>query len=279
MVDRRFQFDSRDRNSGVGRFRTCGWRAGPSLLIASLLIGLLLMGLPLSGCGNSPHTDFPPDGDRGAAISRVPQAADSAAPSLAGKAQQAKSATAGLSTESDLPHDSPPGAGPASVDPAAGVVGRDTAAVNEQADAGGLPASQSPFGGEGGEEIRIASFDDLSIGMQSDMVFRPFLLRNRAVERLLGKRVHLGGYIYPGDSATGMKEFILLKNTECKFGPGGVADHLILVKMQGTATAEYTNKVVYVEGTLVLNPVQGPDGNTWSIYDLHCERVTLHPRR
>ena len=72
----------------------------------------------------------------------------------------------------------------------------------------------------------------------------------------------------------------MLKNTECKFGPGGQIDHLINVLMNDGVTAKFRDKPVSVQGVLEINPFQGPDGNTWSIYDLACERVeTYRPRR
>src|SRR5205807_8610528 len=63
-------------------------------------------------------------------------------------------------------------------------------------------------------------------------------------------------------------EFILLKNTQCKFGPGGQADHLTNVILRADTATTFTPSPVKVEGTLKLAPFQGPDGNTWSIYSI-----------
>lgn len=118
-----------------------------------------------------------------------------------------------------------------------------------------------------GEAEKI-TFEDLILGMQADVVFRPFMLTDRARE-LDGKRVSIMGYIHPGASGEGIKEFVLLRNTECKFGPGGQADHLAQVYLAEGNTTEYQLKPVKVEGTLKIEPFQGPtDGNTWSIYRL-----------
>src|SRR4029079_8355341 len=68
-------------------------------------------------------------------------------------------------------------------------------------------------------------------------------------------------------------EFILLKNTQCKFGPGGQADHLADVKLKADSSVLFTPSPIKVEGTLVLEPFQGPDGNTWSIYRLEAAQV------
>jgi hypothetical protein len=61
---------------------------------------------------------------------------------------------------------------------------------------------------------------------------------------------------------------VLLKNTECKFGAGGQADHLAMVYLTPGETTKYGLAAVKVEGTLKVKPYQGADGNTWSVYDL-----------
>lgn len=127
-------------------------------------------------------------------------------------------------------------------------------------------------------EIEVISFNELNLAMQPDMRFRPFLLQDRAVKELIGKRVNIAGYILPSDRMQGMTDFILLKNLQCKFGPGGQADHLVHVYMQGDASTDFTDKIVYVEGILELNPVHSPDEvSTWSIYDLKALRASTTP--
>ena len=60
--------------------------------------------------------------------------------------------------------------------------------------------------------------------MQPDIVYRPWMLTDRAKE-LDGRTVRVSGYMWGGsDRFAGLKEFILLRNTECKFGPGGQFD-------------------------------------------------------
>lgn len=117
-----------------------------------------------------------------------------------------------------------------------------------------------------GEAEKI-TFEDLFLNMPADIVFRPFMLSDRARE-LDGQRVSIIGYMHGGATGNRVKEFILLRNTECKFGPGGQADHLAQIFLRSGQTTEYNPDPFKVEGTLKIEPYQGADGNTWSIYRL-----------
>jgi hypothetical protein len=122
-------------------------------------------------------------------------------------------------------------------------------------------------------------FEDIELPIQADIVFRPFMLTEKA-KSLDGRKVRINGYMLPDSKTKGIKQFVLLKNTECKFGPGGQADHLINVLMNDGVTTNFRDDPITVQGTLTINPFQGPDGNTWSIYDVACERVELYqPKR
>ncbi len=125
------------------------------------------------------------------------------------------------------------------------------------------------------EEI---SFEDINLQIPPDTAFRKFMLTDRAKE-LDGQLVRLSGYIFGGVSQLrGIKEFILLRNTECKFGPGGQADHLVRVFLEEGVETTYTDKVVEIEGILRIKPYEGVDGFTWSIYDMAGSAVK-HRRR
>jgi hypothetical protein len=148
--------------------------------------------------------------------------------------------------------------------------GESHAAVEPAAPAGQRPpADRTPR--KPGEAERI-SFDDLNLGMQADMVYRPFLLTDR-VKELEGQRVSIMGYIHAGATGKGIKEFVLLKNTECKFGPGGQADHLAMIYLDKGQTTEYQTKAIKVEGVLTIEPKEGLDQNTWSIYRLDSAKI------
>lgn len=132
------------------------------------------------------------------------------------------------------------------------------------------PADRSPKRPGDAEKI---TFEDLNLGLQADVVFRPFMLTDRA-KALDGTNVSLAGYMHGAvASKSGIKEFVLLRNLECKFGPGGQADHLAQVILRSGATTSFSPSPIKVEGKLKVEPFEGPDGNTWAIYRLEDARV------
>jgi hypothetical protein len=134
------------------------------------------------------------------------------------------------------------------------------------------PAAATPKPRGDGRPISI-TFDDLALEMKEDSVFDPKLLTPR-VKQLDGQRVCIRGFIYPSVmQQTGITRFPLVKNTECKFGPGGVAHHIIVVEMQPKASTSFTVRPIAVEGVFTVRPWTGPDGMTWTIYHMVGERV------
>jgi len=176
--------------------------------------------------------------------------------------------------------DKPVSNGPVSNGPVANGPANETTPTSEQPDAPiaevvdpkvvePQPAEQEPI------EI---TFDDLNIQIQADIVFRPWMLSDR-VKELDGKRVRVAGYMLPGSSLEKISEFVLLRNTECKFGPGGKADHLLSATLRSDETTSFRNYAIQIDGTLQVSPYEGPDGNTWSIYELHDANHVVRVRR
>lgn len=131
------------------------------------------------------------------------------------------------------------------------------------------PADRTPT--RPGEAEKV-TFEDLNLGMQADVVYRPFMLTDR-VKDLEDKKISLSGYMHPPETQTGIKKFILLKNTQCKFGPGGQADHLTDVHLKDGESTKFTPSPIKIEGTLKIEPFQGPDGNTWAIYRVEGAQI------
>lgn len=117
-----------------------------------------------------------------------------------------------------------------------------------------------------GEAIKI-TFDNIILGMQADIPYRPWML-NEDVKELEGKRVSITGVMLHTESFKKTDNFIFLRNKECKYGKGGQADHLADVKLRKGHVFGYTSKSLLVEGVLRVEPFTGDDGNTWRIYVL-----------
>jgi hypothetical protein len=227
------------------RVRSCGFPLAIGSWVAS---GLLLA----SGCGPA---DAPPSTETQASSDGSPVEATSPPATTSGSVTPPPASSGGREAQS----------------PTAGAVG-DTPSATTSA----LTGEADKRTASGAIEI---IFEDIQLLMQADTVFRPIMLTERA-KSLDGQRIRVSGYMLPDSKSKNIKQFVLLKNTECKFGPGGQADHLINVLMTKDATASYRDDAVAVEGTLRIKPFQGPDGNTWSIYDLECDLCEKYqPRR
>jgi hypothetical protein len=225
----------------------------------AFLIGIAA--IAISGCGRS----------TAASVSQATATSSSAASSPAPQAAAAADVPATAPQEAETtasPNDQP--TAEAATEPTS--IASDEPASAPAAPPKPLPppADRTPTRPGDAEKL---TFDDLNLGMQADIVFRPFMLTDR-VNELAGRRVSIIGYMHGGvESQRGIKEFILLKNTQCKFGPGGQADHLASVTLKDGQTTSLTTSPLKVEGTFRIEPFQGPDGNTWSIYRLEDAQI------
>ncbi|MHB0958407.1 MAG: DUF3299 domain-containing protein [Pirellulaceae bacterium] len=117
------------------------------------------------------------------------------------------------------------------------------------------------------------TFDDLELDMPLGTLFDRSMLTPRAAQ-LDGQQVRLRGFIYAGGvfQQSGITSFPLVKNTECKFGPDGLAFCVILVDLDEGVSTEFTTYPVTVEGRLTVRPYDS-GGFTWSVYHLQGQRV------
>jgi hypothetical protein len=217
------------------------------------LIGAtLLVGLAAAGCN-------PPIAASSAAGSKATTAADEVS-----AVENAASAHATDSESRAVTAELPPASSAESA-PATASEPTKAPKINRPPRADRLPSKP-------GDAEKI-TFDDLNLQMLANIVFRPFMVTDR-VKELEGQRVSISGYMHGGAAgSSGIKKFVLLKNTECKFGKDGQADHLAMVYLKNGTTADYTRSDVKVEGTLRIEPFTGDDGNTWSIYNLEDAQI------
>ena len=119
---------------------------------------------------------------------------------------------------------------------------------------------------------RTISFDDLEIDLAPGQAYDESLLTDR-IRELDGCRVVIRGFMYPSFQQAGIREFVMLKNTECRFGPGEPPHHVMLVVLRSGETTSFTVRPLALEGRLSVSPYIGPDGTAWALYRLDEARV------
>jgi hypothetical protein len=135
----------------------------------------------------------------------------------------------------------------------------------------GLGLKEIPVPKPTGSRTHFITFADLELPMKEDSKFRPEMLTQRVVD-LQNQRVKLRGFIFPMFGSK-ISKFPLLKNTDCPFGEGGIAHHVVFVRMAEGKTVLYKEKMFTVEGVLTIDLFHGDNGDTWSVYTLQCDRA------
>lgn len=123
------------------------------------------------------------------------------------------------------------------------------------------------------DAILPITYEDLDLPMQPDSVFADWMLTQR-VRDLDGKQVRLTGFMCAGSvySNSNVKQFMMLREKECPYGPGGQAHHAVAVFLRDTSTSFMTDPIT-VDGVLAVKPFTGENGNTWSVYTLQGTSV------
>lgn len=87
-----------------------------------------------------------------------------------------------------------------------------------------------------------------------------------------GQRVYIQGYVYPGDKSTGIKEFVLCRdNGDCCFGGSPKLTDMILVRLQGNLTLEFSPRAWKVGGVLHVVETEAVDNLGTVLYQLDAD--------
>lgn len=75
------------------------------------------------------------------------------------------------------------------------------------------------------------------------------------VERLIGQRLFLKGFIYPpNDKSAPLRSFVLVKDNQlCCFGSQPAPEDMIAVVMDGDQAIDYSTGMMSIAGTLEIN--------------------------
>jgi len=149
---------------------------------------------------------------------------------------------------------------------AASLPSRDAQRANDPPAATTAPADSGPI------EV---TWEQLDVGIGAESVYEPWMMKT-SIKALGGQQVRITGYMHGGVAVKeGIREFVLLKNSDCPFGRQGEAHHAIVATMQGKSRTSYSPLPLVVEGTFHVRPLNGPDGTTWALYAIDVTNVTL----
>jgi len=117
------------------------------------------------------------------------------------------------------------------------------------------------------------TWEQLDVGMEPDTLFEPWMMTTR-IKALESRQVRLTGYmcgaVFQRDN---IRNFPLMRELECPFGPGGQAHHVVEVELQNKLRTRFTTEPVTVEGTFGIQPRTGPNGKTWSLYRIDATQI------
>lgn len=182
------------------------------------------------------------------------------------------------------PDDTPGGGDPTAAN-AAETNGRD-AATADATKAQAKPLVEGPApSGDAGDQLALANasrgsgkvkdvtFDDLKFDIEPASRYKPEML-TEAIKELQGEKIRVRGYMLPTFKQAGIKQFVLLMNTKCKFGsPTDPVWCNARVQVEQGEGADFTTRPVTVEGVLKLDPLKGPKYDI-SLYYIDGAKVT-----
>lgn len=95
----------------------------------------------------------------------------------------------------------------------------------------------------------------------------------RRAQELVGKKIYVKGYMYPGRQMVGLKQFVMSRdNGSCTFCmPNPQPTDLISVEMAGDLRAAYTKDIIHVGGKLSLMSEEPAGGQGGVAYRLEAD--------
>ena len=121
---------------------------------------------------------------------------------------------------------------------------------------------------DGEDKTLDLTFDNLKFDIEKDQPYDESMLTDE-IREMEGKRIKIHGFIRPSFKQKGIKSFVFVRdNKECCFGPGAALYDCLIVKMKKGKSATFTVRPIAVEGEFSIKPYEGPDGNTWAIFQL-----------
>ncbi|MBS0210644.1 MAG: DUF3299 domain-containing protein [Planctomycetes bacterium] len=118
------------------------------------------------------------------------------------------------------------------------------------------------------------TFDTVKFPMEKTDAFKREMITPE-IEKLVGRRVKIRGYMLPTMTQDGITQFILVRdNMECCFGPGAALYDCMTVEMKGGKSTSYSLRPIAVEGMFQIRELLDPvDGVVRAVFHLDAEAV------
>ena len=110
------------------------------------------------------------------------------------------------------------------------------------------------------------NFDDIKLKLEKGQTFRKSMLTKKA-KSYDGKTISIRGYMIPSFKADGITDFVLMRNTQCKFG-SDAAHHFIHIRMTAGQSASYTLRPITIVGDFKIKQFK-VGKKTWAIYEIN----------
>jgi hypothetical protein len=124
------------------------------------------------------------------------------------------------------------------------------------------------------EPPRNISFEKVKFEMEKGTPFDRKKMITPEIENLVGKKIRIRGWILPGGQATGLTDFVLVRdNQECCFGPMAALYDCMIVKMVDGESTDFTTRPITIDGIFDIREEKFPDGTWMAIYHLTAESV------
>ena len=94
------------------------------------------------------------------------------------------------------------------------------------------------------------TFEDLKFDMKEGDKFERKMITT-AIEETIAKPVQITGYMSPSFKQDGITEFVLMRNTECKFGTD-LPFHFVVVRLAKGQTTSYSVRPKTIDGDITI---------------------------
>lgn len=115
------------------------------------------------------------------------------------------------------------------------------------------------------------TFEDLKFEMKEGDKFERSMIDEK-VEATIASPVKITGYLSPSFKQDGIDEFVLMRNTECKFGRD-LPFHFVIVRLVKGQTTSYSVRPVTVEGSIRVEELT-IDGKTFAVYMMDSAKLS-----